>query len=142
MTPLTLNALKEWKLACPRKKVEGKEEGELVLVFPNGEGNVEWHSNLVHRGLDPIQVSAGVCQPDGDKQDDEGKPVMKAKYGMHAFRHFFASWIIEQGFTAKKLQDLMGHSSIQMTFDTYGHLFPSMEDDHAKFAAGELAVVK
>jgi hypothetical protein len=24
-----------------------------------------------------------------------------------------------------------------MTFDTYGHLFPSLEDDHAKFAAGE-----
>jgi hypothetical protein len=28
-----------------------------------------------------------------------------------------------------------------MTFDVYGHLFPSLEDDHAKFAAGELAVV-
>lgn len=142
MTPLVLNALKEWKLACPRKKVEGKEEGDLWLVFPNGEGNVEWHSNIVHRGLDPIQVAAGVCIPDGDQKDDTGKPVMKAKYGLHAFRHFFASWIIEQGFTAKKLQALMGHSSIQMTFDTYGHLFPSMEDDHAKFAAGELAVVK
>jgi hypothetical protein len=24
-----------------------------------------------------------------------------------------------------------------MTFDVYGHLFPSLEDDHAKFAAGE-----
>ena len=32
-------------------------------------------------------------------------------------------------------------SAIQMTFDTYGHLFPSLEDDHAKFAAGELALV-
>ena len=29
----------------------------------------------------------------------------------------------------------------QMTFDTYGHLFPSLEDDHAKFAAGELQIV-
>jgi len=28
-----------------------------------------------------------------------------------------------------------------MTFDVYGHLFPSLEDDHAKFAAGELAVM-
>jgi hypothetical protein len=28
-----------------------------------------------------------------------------------------------------------------MTFDVYGHLFPNPEDDHAKFAAGELAVV-
>jgi hypothetical protein len=27
-----------------------------------------------------------------------------------------------------------------MTFDVYGHLFPSLEDDHAKFAAGELLI--
>jgi hypothetical protein len=36
---------------------------------------------------------------------------------------------------------LVGHSSIQMTFDHYGHLFPSLEDDPAKFAAGELVVI-
>jgi hypothetical protein len=28
-----------------------------------------------------------------------------------------------------------------MTFDVYGHLFPNLEDDHAKFAAGELTVI-
>jgi len=59
---------------------------------------------------------------------------------LHALRHFFASWAIEQGFTPKRLQALLGHSSIQMTFDRYGHLFPSLEDDHAKFAAGELQI--
>jgi GAF domain-containing protein len=31
--------------------------------------------------------------------------------------------------------------SVQMTFDVYGHLFPSLEDDHSKFAEGELAIV-
>lgn len=142
MSPMVQNALKEWKLACPRKRVEGSDAGELWLVFPTGEGRVEWHSNIVNRGFDPIQIAAGCGYPDSEKKDDGGNPIMHAKYGMHAFRHFFASWIIEQGFTAKKLQDLMGHSSIQMTFDTYGHLFPSVEDDHAKFAAGELTVVK
>ena len=60
--------------------------------------------------------------------------------GCHSLRHFFASWAIEQGFTPKRLQALLGHSSIQMTFDTYGHPFPSLEDDHAKFAAGELQI--
>jgi hypothetical protein len=29
-----------------------------------------------------------------------------------------------------------------MTFDVYGHLFPSLEDDHAKFAAGELQITE
>jgi len=63
-----------------------------------------------------------------------------ALWALHSLRHFFASWAIEQGFTPKRLQALLGHSSIQMTFDTYGHLFPSLEDDHAKFAAGELQI--
>jgi integrase len=66
---------------------------------------------------------------------------MKPKYGLHALRHFFASWAIEQEFSPKRLQALLGHTSVKMTYDVYGHLFPSPEDDHAKFAAGELALV-
>jgi len=58
-----------------------------------------------------------------------------------ALRHFYASWLIEQGFLAKKVQSLLGHGSIQMTFDTYGHLFPDPEDDYAKLEAGELELV-
>ena len=42
---------------------------------------------------------------------------------------------------ANPAQELMGHSSIQMSFDRYGHLFPSLENVHAKFAAGELSIV-
>ncbi len=79
--------------------------------------------------------------PDPEEKDENGNPVMKPKYGLHALRHFFASWVIEQSFSPKRLQALLGHSSIQMTFDVYGHLFPRLEDDHANFAAGELAIV-
>jgi integrase len=121
MSPMVVNALREWKLACPK--------GELDLVFPNGNGNVESHANIANRGWYALQIEAGLTDRGG------------AKYGLHALRHFFASWAIEQGFSPKRLQALLGHSSIQMTFDRYGHLFPSLEDDHAKFAAGELALV-
>ena len=44
------------------------------------------------------------------------------------------------GFGPKRVQALMGHSSIAMTFDIYGHLFPQ-EDDAERFAAGEQALV-
>jgi integrase len=131
MSPMVVNALKEWWLACPRQKpVEGDGEGRLWLVFPNGNGRVENHANIANRGFYALQIEAGITDSRG-----------KAKYGMHALRHFFASWAIEQGFSPKRLQTLVGHSSIQMTFDVYGHLFPSLEDDHARFAAGELALV-
>jgi integrase len=125
MAPMVINVLREWRLACPRGK-----DGQLGFVFPNGAGNVEAHSNIATRGLSALQQTAGILNPNG-----------RAKYGPHALRHFFASWAIEQGFSPKRLQVLLGHSSIQMTFDVYGHLFPSLEDDHAKFAAGELAVI-
>jgi integrase len=67
--------------------------------------------------------------------------VLREAHGrMHRFRHFFASWLIDQGFGPKRVQALMGHSSIAITFDVYGHLFPQ-EDDHERFAAGELALI-
>ncbi len=39
-------------------------------------------------------------------------------------RLFFASQLIANGETAAYVRDQMGHSSIKITFDTYGHLFP------------------
>jgi len=59
----------------------------------------------------------------------------EAKYqGMHSFRHFFASWCInrkEDGgleLPIKIVQERLGHSSIVMTSDVYGHLFPRKDD--------------
>jgi integrase len=121
MAPMVVNALREWQLACPKD--------ELDLVLPNGVGKVESLANIWNRGLAPAQVAAGIVTADG-----------KPKYGLHAFRHFFASWLIDRGFGPKRVQALMGHSGIQITLDTYTHLWPA-EDDHARFAAGELAVV-
>ncbi len=138
MSPMVVSALKDWRLACPRSGAGQGTDGRLWLVFPNGNGNVENHANIANRGFYALQLAAGIAEP---AIDENGKPVMKPKYGLHALRHFFASWLIERGFSAKRVQGLVGHSSIQMTFDVYGHLFPSLEDDHAKFAAGELALI-
>ncbi len=136
MAPPVLNALREWKLACPRVGASESTPGRLWLVFPNGAGKPQRHSNIINRGFDPIQVKAGVTVPSPTATGDESRPLLSAKYGMHALRHFFASWAIERGFSPKRVQALLGHASIQMTFDVYGHLFPNLDDDRAKFAAG------
>jgi integrase len=44
----------------------------------------------------------------------------------------FASVLIAQGESAKSVQDQMGHSSIQVTFDTYGHLFPQAKQESVR----------
>lgn len=123
--PLIVNALREWKLACPK--------GDLDLVFPTGEGKAEWHTNIIERGLKPTMVAAGVVDANGE-----------AKYtGMHALRHFYASWCINRRVDGglelppKMVQQRMGHSSITMTMDVYGHLFPSTDDAAALHDATE-----
>jgi integrase len=144
LPPLVVNALREWKLACPK--------GPLGLVFPNGAGNVENYKNLVERQWLPLQVAAGVSVPALDDAglpllDEEGKPEMRAKYpGLHVLRHFFASWCAARpqdgglGLPLKTVQARMGHSTLAMTADTYGHLFPST-DDAEVLAAGERALM-
>ena len=112
---------RSYSVFCPK--------GELGLVFPAPNGQVENHTNI-YRNFASIQKRCGILDQDG-----------KTKYGVHALRHFFASWAIDQEFSIKKIQALLGHQSITMTMDTYGHLFPSPEDDQAQFAAGELALV-
>jgi integrase len=48
---------------------------------------------------------------------------------LHECRHTFASLLIDSGANPKAIQTFMGHSKIQMTFDTYGHLMPGSHDE-------------
>ena len=48
--------------------------------------------------------------------------------GLHDCRHSYASLMIAAGVNVKALQTFMGHSSITVTMDRYGHLMPGSED--------------
>ena len=43
---------------------------------------------------------------------------------IHDLRHTFASLLLQNGENLKYIQEQLGHSSIQITLDTYGHLIP------------------
>jgi len=102
-------------------------------VFSTRTGTVDNHSNLL-RSFETVQTSAGMV-------DKDGKP----KYGLHALRHFFASWCINpkaaggRELSVKVVQTQLGHSSVTMTLDVYGHLFRS-STDQAELAASEKAL--
>jgi integrase len=51
---------------------------------------------------------------------------------LHECRHTFASLMIAAGVNAKALSSYMGHSSITITLDRYGHLMPGNEDAAAE----------
>nr|WP_315457672.1 tyrosine-type recombinase/integrase [uncultured Sphingorhabdus sp.] len=114
---MAISALKAWKLACPPTSAD--------LVFPSLTGRPMSWNYMVERLFYPIQIEAGEFQT----TVINGEPVKKPLWGLHDFRHAAASLWIEQGVNPKRVQYLMGHSSITVTFDTYGHLFEQSEQD-------------
>jgi integrase len=131
MTPIVTNTLRELRL----------KSGGQGLVFGNGKGKIESHANIIHRGLCPSQIAAGITKAKGD-----GETVVAKYTGLHALRHFYASWCINPKsaggleLSPKVVQERMGHSSITMTMDVYGHVFPR-GDDSAELAAAERSLL-
>ena len=152
LPPIVVNTLREWRLVCPRRDTGRKDDDrqpikELDLVFPNGKGKVESLANMINRGLLPVQIRAGVTVETGEL-DAEGVAIMAARYsGMHALRHFYASWCINRpqdgglGLPPKVVQERLGHATINLTMDTYSHLFPR-GDDQDELAAAETALLR
>jgi integrase len=54
-----------------------------------------------------------------------------APIGLHECRHTYAAHMIAAGVNAKALSAYMGHSSITITLDRYGHLMPGSEAEAA-----------
>ena len=46
----------------------------------------------------------------------------------HDLRHTCVALLVQLGAHPKAIQEWLGHSSITMTLDQYGHLFPSIEE--------------
>lgn len=114
----------EWYLGPPktRKSLRGIAATESVMKLL---------ADLKVGNADSAFVFPGDCHgfihPD-DFEANIWRPIVE-RAGMagtrfHDLRHLFASQLIANGETAAYVRDQMGHSSIHVTFDTYGHLFP------------------
>ena len=93
-----IQELKRWKLACP--------VSEYDVVFPSPEGKLSQHDNVVKRYLNRALREAGLRQ-----------------VSFHSIRHSNASMRIASGQNIKYIQSQLGHASINITLDIYGHLF-------------------
>ncbi len=105
-----IGELKKWKLRCPK--------GGHDLIFPTGTGNPESHSNLMSRGFYPALRRAGL-----------------RRIRFHDLRHTFASFLVAKNVHPKRIQSLLGHSSITITMDVYGHLMDETDNEAAEHIA-------
>ncbi|HLO78680.1 MAG TPA: site-specific integrase [Magnetospirillum sp.] len=126
MGPMVANALKRWKLRCPK--------GEMGLVFPNSKGLLLHYSNMWERDFQPLFDAL-----DAKHEENPIANPKVARFRWHDFRHFAISLWIEQGFPPKAIMEFAGHANINLTFARYGHLFPS-PDHHTGMAEVEKRV--
>lgn len=87
--------------------LKGKNDISDELVFRSPEGTILDPDNLYHRVFLPVLAQAGI-----------------RKIRLHDLRHTFGSLLLQNGASIVYVKEQMGHSSIQVTVDTYGHLIP------------------
>jgi integrase len=91
--------------------------------------------DLIFRGRGNKPLAPDALIERGRKAWGEGglQPI-----GLHECRHTYAAFMIAAGVNAKALSTYIGHSTISMTLDRYGHLMPGNEDEAAEMLTAYL----
>jgi len=88
----------------------GKTSISDELVFPSHAGTPIKPDNIAVRYMQPALERAGLRH-----------------FRFHDLRHTFGSLLIQSGASLAYVKEQMGHSSIQVTVDIYGHLIPGAD---------------
>jgi integrase len=96
------------------KRFAGDLWKEWGLVFTTLVGTPIDQSNL-HRHFAALKIRAGI----------------PPKFRFHDLRHTCASLLIAQGVHPRQIMEILGHSQIALTMNTYGHLFATMQEETA-----------
>ncbi len=91
-------------------KTEGTVDISKELVFSSPDGKILDPDNFYHRHFVPVLLTSGI-----------------RKIRLHDLRHTFGSQLIQRGASIVFVKEQMGHSSIQVTVDTYAHLIPGAD---------------
>lgn len=107
--------LREWKARQNEERLRaGSAWQDFGLVFTTKFGTPVQASNLVRQVFKPLLREAGV--PD---------------VRFHDLRHSVASALLAANAHPKIVQELLGHSQISLTLDTYSHVLPGLQEETA-----------
>ena len=91
------------------------------FVFTAREGGPIRHRNLYRRHFRPAVEKARSKTIADDRRDD----AIPGELRFHDLRHTCAALLIANGRHMEEVKDHLGHGSIRVTSDRYGHLFPA-----------------
>ncbi len=94
-------------------------QSEYDLVFSTNNGRWIETDNWRKRGFYPVCLEAGLLEVG---EDAKGRKIERPRFSPYDLRHFYASMLIEEKTSLKRIQSLMGHEDIKTTLNVYGHL--------------------
>lgn len=105
-------------------------DGYKNFVFCTKNGNVYTASNI---WTSINRIVEGMNKKENERAQIEGrKPVYFERFSAHSMRHTFATRCYEKGMRPKVVQQILGHSSIDMTLDVYTHVTQKMIQEDMK----------
>lgn len=115
LVPEAIEALRSHRTRQKAQKLEaGQDYNDQDLIFATDLGAPLDDSHVKQRSFFPALEAAGL-----------------RRIRFHDLRHTCASILIDAGESPKYIQKQMRHASIEMTFNTYGHLFPDSNREAA-----------
>jgi len=118
LDPFAIQALKNRR----QKAIdEGCHPDHVSIVFPNTLGKHQFRGELTRKTWYPIRKAAGI----------------PATVRFHDLRHSHASLMVAAGIHLKIVQERLGHSTYELTANTYSHLLDGAQADAAN-RVGEL----
>lgn len=111
LTPLAIQALKRHRLRQNETRLAaGNTWDQQGWVFCNSVGRPIDAGNMIRRSFRPLLQKAEL-------------PIIR----FHDLRHSAASLLLSLDVHPKIVQELLGHSQISLTLDTYSHVLPSLQ---------------
>lgn len=111
LADFAIEALKRHKRLQEERREKSTDWSDLNLVFPNTRGGY-WDPDHMVDVFKKMLTSAQLPQ-----------------IRFHDLRHSAATLLLAMGVHPKLVQDLLGHSTVGITMDTYSHVLPSMQKE-------------
>ena len=130
LSAVVVQALSEQRAIVAAAKLRaGKDWTDHDLIFPRQGRCLHW----------------GLPQSQGPPRKALGRAARRAGIGHirpHDLRHTCASLLIAEGLNIKQVSSHLRHSSVGVTLDTYGHLYPGDRNEVAHAMDRVLGIAK
>jgi integrase len=110
------------------RKSCGSRWRDTGMVFTTGIGTMLDQRNMLRAFYGIMNTP----DPGDPEPDTKKKRKLFPRLRFHDLRHSAATLLLAQGVHARYIMELLGHSSITLTMNTYGHVLEEMQKETAR----------